>query len=480
MGTVYSHIQLHIDGQWVAGGAGEVIGVINPATEEVVGTVAKATTLDLDRALKASSRGFNTWRRVSAFERCKIMCEAARLVRQRSEAIAHVLTLENGKPIAQARMETLATADMIDWFAEEGRRVYGRVIPARATNVQQLSLREPVGPVAAFTPWNFPLSQVVKKLAAALGTGCSIIIKAAEETPASPAALVQAFVDAGVPAGVIGLVFGVPAQISEYLISHPIIRKVSFTGSTAIGKNLAALAGQHMKRATMELGGHAPAIVFKDADVDTAALLLSSAKFRNAGQVCISPTRLLVHSSVFEDFADQFVRHTKALKVGNGLDESVTMGPLTHERRRTAVETIIEDAVRHGATLLAGGSRVGNEGYFIEPTVLVGTPTHAAAMQTEVFGPVALIMPFDDFDAAVAEANRLPYGLAAYAYTRSAKTAADVAAAMETGMISINHNGLSLSETPFGGVKDSGYGSEGGSEGVEPYVVTKFVSQVGA
>jgi succinate-semialdehyde dehydrogenase/glutarate-semialdehyde dehydrogenase len=453
--------------------------VINPATEEVIATVAKATIADLDQALAAAERGFTAWRRVSPFERSKVMRKAADLMRDRAEPIARMLTMENGKPIAQARAETLSAADMIDWFAEEGRRVYGRVIPARAEGIYQLSLREPIGPVAAFTPWNFPLSQVVKKLAAAVATGCSIIVKAAEETPASAAELIRAFVDAGVPAGTVNLVFGSPAEISEYLIPHPTIRKVSFTGSTAIGKHLAALAGKHMKRATMELGGHAPAIVFDDADVDAAASMISSAKFRNAGQVCISPTRMLVQEKVYEQFVDRFVRLAKAIKVGDGLDESVTMGPLAHSRRLAAVEGVIQDAVQRGANLRTGGKRVGNKGYFIEPTVLTDTPKEALAMQTEVFGPVALIAPFREMSDAVAEANRLPYGLAAYAYTRSAKTAIDVAAAVESGMVSVNHNGLALPETPFGGVKDSGYGAEGGAEGIDAYVVTMFVSQVG-
>ena len=476
---MYQDVLLHIDGKWVRGSSGETIAVINPANEETLATVARATTIDLDFALEAAERGFAVWRKVSAFERSKVMRKAAELMRERAEPIARILTMENGKPIAQARMETLSAADMIDWFAEEGRRIYGRVIPARAEGIYQLAIREPVGPVAAFTPWNFPLSQVVKKLAAALATGCSIIIKAAEETPASAAELVRAFVDAGVPPGTINLVFGSPAEISEYLIPHPIIRKLSFTGSTAIGKHLAALAGAHMKRTTMELGGHAPAIVFDDADIDHAVNLIASAKFRNAGQVCIAPTRMLVQDKVYDEFVDRFVTYARAVKVGDGLDETVTMGPLAHERRVAAVEGMIQDAIQKGAVLRTGGKRVANKGYFIEPTVLTDTTKDALAMQQEVFGPVALIAPFRDFEEAVGEANRLPYGLAGYAYTRSAKTANDIAVAMESGMVSINHNGLALPETPFGGVKDSGYGVEGGMEGIDAYVSTKFVSQLG-
>jgi succinate-semialdehyde dehydrogenase/glutarate-semialdehyde dehydrogenase len=472
-------VLLHIDGRWIEGSSNQTIPVINPATEEVVGTAAKAERADLEQAVAAAVRGFQIWRHVSAFERGKIMRNAAVLIRERAEQIARAMTIEEGKPLAQARLETLSGADMIEWFAEEGRRVYGRVIPARTSGVYQLALREPVGPVAAFTPWNFPISQVVKKLGAALATGCSIIIKAAEETPASAAALVQAFTDAGIPAGVINLVFGVPAEISEYLITHPSIRKVSFTGSTAIGKRLASLAGLHMKRVTMELGGHAPAIIFDDADLETATTLLLAAKYRNAGQVCIAPTRFLIQENVYENFVDGFVGRTKALRVGNGLDEATEMGPLAHDRRIAAVESVIQDAVDKGASVKAGGRRFGNKGYFMEPTVITEAPSDALAMNVEPFGPIALLTPFRNFAEAVSEANRLPYGLAAYAFTRSAKTAIDVAAAVETGMISINQTGLALPETPFVGVKDSGYGAEGGSEGIDAYVNTKFVSQAG-
>jgi len=353
------------------------------------------------------------------------------------------------------------------------------VIPARAEGIYQLVIKEPVGPVAAFTPWNFPINQVVRKLSGALAAGCSIIVKAPEETPAAPAELLRAFIDAGVPAGVVNLVYGVPAEISEYLIPHKVIRKISFTGSTAVGKHLAALAGAHMKRATMELGGHAPAIVFEDADIDVASRILAGAKFRNAGQVCVSPTRFLVQEAVYDRFVARFVDHAKAVKVGDGLENGTTMGPLANARRITAMETFIGDAVKRGAEIRTGGSRIGNKGNFFEPTVLTGVPKDARVMNEEPFGPLAIIAPFGTFDEAVAEANRLPFGLAAYAYTRSARTAQAIAASVESGMMSINHHGLALPETPFGGVKDSGYGSEGGSEAIEAYLITKFVSQAG-
>ena len=474
---MYSDVLLFIDGQWGKAAAGRTLPVVNPATGDEIGTVAHADRSDLDRALEAADKGFRTWRRISAFERSKIMRKAANLLRERADAIAPLMTMEKGKPLAEAKGEVLAGADVIDWFAEEARRTYGRVIPARAEGVYQLVVKEPVGPVAAFSPWNFPINQVVRKVSIALAAGCSIIAKPPEETPASPAELIRCFADAGVPAGVINLVYGVPAEISEYLIPHPVIRKVSFTGSTAVGKQLAALAGAHMKRITMELGGHAPSIVFEDADIDLASRLLSAGKLRNAGQVCISPTRLLVQETVYDQFVDKFTAAVKTARVGDGLDRNTQMGPMANPRRITAMETFIGDAVQKGARLGAGGHRIGNKGNFFEPTVLTEVPKEARIMNEEPFGPVAVIAPFASFDEVVAEANRLPYGLAAYAYTRSAKTAGEIAAAVETGMIAINHHGLALPEVPFGGVKDSGYGSEGGTEAIEAYLNTKFVTQ---
>jgi succinate-semialdehyde dehydrogenase/glutarate-semialdehyde dehydrogenase len=476
---MYPDVSLYIDGTWTAAISGRSIDVVNPATGEKIGIVSHAERADLDRALEAAAKGFQAWRKVAAFDRSKLMRKAADILRSRADEIARVLTQEQGKPLPEAKGEVLAAADVIDWFAEEARRAYGRVIPARADGIYQLVIKEPVGPVAAFTPWNFPINQVVRKLSGAVAAGCSIIVKAPEETPAAPAELVRAFADAGIPAGVVNLVYGVPAEISEYLIPHPVIRKISFTGSTVVGKQLAALAGAHMKRVTMELGGHAPAIVFDDADIAAASKLLAGAKFRNAGQVCVSPTRMLVQESVYEQFVEGFVAHAKAVKVGDGLESGTTMGPLANARRIAAMEAFISDARQKGATIRTGGSRIGNKGNFFEPTVLTDVPLEARVMNEEPFGPVALIAPFRGFDDVVAEANRLPFGLASYAYTRSAKTAAAIAAAVEAGMMSINHQGLALPETPFGGVKDSGYGSEGGSEAIEAYLNTKFITQAG-
>ena len=475
----YPNVQLHIDGQWRDARSGRKLEVLNPATEEVIGTVAHAGREDLDEALAAAERGFAAWRKVSAFDRYKLMRKAAELLRERADAIAPLMTAEQGKPLPEAKMETLAGADVIEWMAEEARRAYGRVIPARAEGVYQLVIREPVGPVAAFTPWNFPINQVVRKLSAAVATGNSIIVKAPEETPASPAELIRCFIDAGIPQGVVQLVYGVPAEISAYLIPHPVIRKVTFTGSTPVGKMLAGLAGQHMKRATMELGGHAPAIVFDDADVQKAAKTLAAAKFRNAGQVCVSPTRFLVQEKSFDEFLETFTNAAKAIKVGNGMDAGVQMGPLANDRRVPSIEALVQDAVGRGAKLQTGGNRIGNKGYFYEPTVISDLPLDSRAMNEEPFGPLALVNRFTDLDAVVEESNRLPFGLAAYAFTGSAGTAQQLGARVETGMMTINHLGLALPEVPFGGVKDSGYGSEGGSEALEPYLVTKFVTQAG-
>ncbi|MFZ5734545.1 MAG: NAD-dependent succinate-semialdehyde dehydrogenase [Pseudomonadota bacterium] len=475
----YPNVQLLINGQWRASGSGRTIPVLNPATEEVVGTVAHADKADLDEALAAAEKGFKVWKAVSPYERSKVMRAAAALMRERADKIAPLMVLEQGKTLAEAKMETMAAADIIEWFAEEGRRTYGRLIPARAPGVYQMAIREPVGPVAAFTPWNFPINQVVRKLSGALAAGCSIIVKEPEETPASPAELIRAFVDAGVPAGVVNLVYGVPAEISEYLIPHPVIRKISFTGSTKVGKDLSALAGLHMKRVTMELGGHAPVIVFDDADIDSAAKIMAAAKYRNAGQVCISPTRFLVQEGVYDKFIARFVENAKAVKVGNGLDANSTMGALANDRRVATIERMVQDAVGKGAKVATGGNRVGNKGYFFEPTVVTHVPKSALAMNEEPFAPIALMSPFSKFDEAAEEANRLPFGLASYAFTRSAKTATAIGAAVEAGMMSINSFALALPEVPFGGIKDSGFGSEGGTEAMEGYLNTKFITQTG-
>ncbi|CAM4025722.1 NAD-dependent succinate-semialdehyde dehydrogenase [Bordetella muralis] len=475
----YPDTLLLIDNEWREAKGNKRIDVVNPATGAKIGQVANASREDLDDALAATQRGFETWREMSAHERCSIMRRAAVLVRERADDIARLLTQEQGKPLGEARVEVLAGSEIIDWFANEALRVYGRIIPARNTAAQQMVLKEPVGPVAAFTPWNFPVNQIVRKLGAALASGCSFLVKAPEETPASPAALLNCFVDAGIPKGVIGLVFGSPAEISSYLIPHPIIRKVTFTGSTPVGKQLAALAGQHMKRVTMELGGHAPVIVAEDADVELAVKASGGAKFRNAGQVCISPTRFLVHSAVKADFEKAFVAHAEKLKLGDGLTEGTTLGPLANDRRLAAMDKIVSNAREKGARVATGGERVGTAGNFFAPTILSDVPLDADVFNEEPFGPIAAIRSFETLDEAIREANRLPYGLAAYAYTRSFKSVTELSRRLEVGMVWINQAASPSAELPFGGVKDSGYGSEGGPEALEAYLVTKAVSVVG-
>ncbi len=473
----YIDTQLFIDGKWQQPAEGKTLPVVNPATGKEIGRVAHAGRPDLDLALAAAKKGFDVWRDMVPAERSKIMRKAAALMRERAGEIAPLLTQEQGKPLAEAKAETLAAGDIIDWFAEEGFRVYGRIVPSRVNvSIRQMVIKDPVGPVAAFTPWNFPINQVVRKIGAGLAAGCSMLVKAPEETPAAPAALIKAFADAGIPAGVLQLVYGTPAEISNYLIPHPVIRKVTFTGSIAVGKLLAGLAGQHMKRVTMELGGHAPVIVCEDADIALAVKAAGAAKFRNAGQVCISPTRFLAHKSIAGDFAQALAAYAKGLKVGDGLAEGTQMGPLANPRRVEAMTAFTEDAVKKGAKLLTGGQRIGKSGNFWEPTILADVPRDAKVFNDEPFGPMAAIQPFDTLEEAIAEANRLPYGLAGYAFTRSLKNADLLARRLEVGMLWMNMPALPSAEMPFGGVKDSGYGSEGGPEALEAYLNSRAVA----
>lgn len=468
--------QLFVDGEWREGSTGARLAVRDPATEEVCGTVARASVADLDEAAAAAARSFETWRDVSAYDRSKLLRAAAQLLRERADTIAPQLTLQQGKPLHEARIEMASSADVIDWFAEEGRRTYGAVVPSRSSSVTQFTLKDPVGPVATFTPWNFPIIAIVRKLSAALAAGCTVIVKGPEETPASVASLVQTYIDAGFPAGTVNLVFGDPSEISAHLIAHPAIRKISFTGSTAVGKKLASLCGLHMKRATMELGGHAPVIITADADMANAVRVSAFAKFRNAGQICIAPTRFFVEEPAHEAFVEGLVGAARALKVGNGFAADTTMGPLANARRVPALQALVADAVSRGAKLATGGQRIGNKGCFFEPTVLVDVPTDARIMNEEPFGPVAMVNRFSELGDAIKEANRLPYGLASYAFTGSLATAHTLSRRMDAGMLSVNQAGLSLPEVRFGGVKESGFGSEGGSDGIEAYLAPRFVS----
>ncbi len=477
MTTMYPDTQLLINGSWRPGALKRQSAVYDPATATVIGHYAVAESADLEEAVTAAGAAFAPWRDAGAYARSGILRRAAVLLRERAEQLAEHITTEMGKPLAEARSEVLSSADLLDWFAGEGQRAYGQVIPARSPNVTQVVLKQPVGPVAAFTPWNFPMSQLVRKLGPALSVGCTVVAKPPEDTPASPAALARALTDAGLPPGVLNVVYGEPADIANYLIPHPLIRKVSFTGSVPVGKQLAALAGKHMKRITMELGGHNPVIVCDDANIEAAAAAVAGFKVRNAGQVCISPTRVLVQKSVYERFAAALAEHVKTVRVGSGLKPETSMGPLVSERRLKAVASMIEEALEEGAQILATGDAPEQPGYFQAPTILTGVNVSSRIQNDEPFGPVAILSPFDTIDDAIAEANRLPYGLAGYAFTSSIGNSQRLQNELEVGMLAINHTLLGLPELPLGGVKDSGFGSEGGSEAIDSYLISKLVTQ---
>lgn len=468
----YPELQLYIDGRWRAAAGSPVI---NPADESSIGTVPHATVSDLDEALQSAEKGFRLWRSIAPAERARVILKAAQIIRERVDDMAVAMTMEQGKPLDQARLEILRGCEIIEWDANEGRRVYGRIIPAE-DGMRHSVMRQPIGIVAAFSPWNFPMSSPARKVAGALSAGCSIILKASEETPAGAVQLVRAFHDAGLPAGVLNLVFGEPSAISAHLIPQPGVRLVTFTGSIPVGKQLAEMAGRHMKPAIMELGGHGPVIVCDDVDVDATAAASVMGKSRNAGQVCVSPTRFFVQEKVYDKFASAFAEKARAIRIGDGLDPATQMGPLANARRLEAMETLVADAKTRGARVLAGGNRLGNRGYYFPLTVLADVPDDAHAMQQEPFGPLALINPVRTVEEAIEKANALPFGLAGYAFTRSAANADLIASDLEVGNLSINHFVASSAETPFGGVKESGYGREGGTEGLECYTVVKNVS----
>ncbi|WP_405765419.1 NAD-dependent succinate-semialdehyde dehydrogenase [Streptomyces sp. NBC_00080] len=470
----YPAVRLHIAGEWCQGGTGRTAPIVNPATEEVIGEVPLADPADLNRALEAAAAGFKVWRATPVAERTDILHTAAGLLTERAAEVGRIMTLEQGKPLAEATGEARRVAGTLRWHADDARRAYGRIIPAEPGTVLTVR-REPIGPVAAFVPWNFPAGGPMRKISAALAAGCSIVIKASEETPATAMELVRCFTDAGLPAGVLNLVFGEPAEVSAHLIASPLVRLVAFTGSVPVGRLLAAQAGQVMKPSLMELGGHAPVIVCADADPVRAARKAARAKFVNAGQVCTSPSRFLVHESLVAEFTAEFVKAAEAVVVGDGLEPGTTMGPLANERRLRSLERLIADAVARGAKVLTGGERPDRPGYFFAPTVLTDVPEDAELLHEEPFGPIAPIVPFGDLDEALAVANALPYGLAAYGFTDSAATAEKLSAELEAGILSLNHCGGSVHEAPSGGVKDSGYGREGGPEALDAYLVTKRV-----
>jgi succinate-semialdehyde dehydrogenase/glutarate-semialdehyde dehydrogenase len=474
----YPELKMLIAGEWTNGSSGKTEKVICPADGSILGHLPHASPADLDAALESSLEGFNVWRKMTPHSRQDILEKAARLLEERFEDISSNLTREMGKPIAEARVEMRVAIDLLKWYGEEGKRLYGRIIPSRFPNMQHEARKAPIGPVVAFIAWNFPATNTMRKVAGALAAGCSITIKPSEETPATAIAIGKALTDAGLPAGVLNIVFGVPPEVSEHLLASRIPRKLSFTGSVPVGIHLQQLAAKNMIRCTMELGGHSPVMVFEDCNIESAAQLCAAGKFRNAGQVCVSPTRFFIQDSIHDKFLKLFKRHVEAVKVGDGLDEKMNMGPLVAERRIDIMDGFVTDAINKGAELLVGGSRIQSSGSFFTPTLLQNVPDNAKIMTEEPFGPIAPTASFSSIDEVINRANRLPFGLAAYAFTSSPKTAGVLKTEIETGMLAINSLHVHSVETPFGGLKFSGYGYEGGIEGLEVFLATKYSSEI--
>ncbi len=474
----YPKLQMLIAGEWTDGTSGVSEDVLCPADGTVLGSLPHASKADLDNAVASSLEGFNKWRAQTPLNRQVILEKTAQILEENFEENSANLTREMGKPLAEAKIEMQVAIDLLRWYGEEGKRVYGRIIPSRFPGMQHEARKVPVGPSLAFVAWNFPATNVMRKVAGALAAGCSITIKPSEETPATAIAIGKAFMQAGLPAGVLNIVFGVPAEVSEHLLASPIPRKLSFTGSVPVGIHLQQLAAKNMIRCTMELGGHSPVMVFDDADIEAAAQHCAAGKFRNAGQVCISPTRFFVQEAVQDSFLSAFKRHVEALNVGNGLESGVTMGPLLADRRLDVMDSFVEDAVSTGGRIVVGGSRMQSAGCFFEPTLIQNVPDHAKIMTEEPFGPVVPITSFESLDEVISRANSLPFGLAAYAFTSSPKTSRILKSEIETGMLAINSMHVHSVETPFGGLKHSGYGYEGSIEGLEAFLVTKYSSEI--
>lgn len=474
----YEKIELLINGEWRKGDGGGQ-DIINPADESVIGWCPHASAEELDMALAAADEGFKVWKNMTALARQKIMAKAADLMDERADYIAECLTREEGKPHGESKIEIGFVSDLTRWYGEEGKRSYGRLIPPRIPGARQMVVKEPIGPVAAFVAWNFPATNVIRKISGALGAGCSIVIKPSEETPATAVCLAKCFQDAGLPPGVINMVFGVPDTVSRHILASPIIKKLSFTGSVPVGKHLQKLAADNMIRCTMELGGHSPVVVFDDADLEKAMDMVSGFKFRNAGQVCISPTRFYIQENVYDKFVEGFTARTKALKIGNGMDDGVFMGPLVADRRLAVMDDFVQDAKAAGAEIVTGGERMGNQGYFYAPTVMKDVPDTAKIMTEEPFGPLAPMQSFKSTDEVLEKANSLPFGLASYVFTTDSNKAKTMEHGINAGMVGVNHPMVSMPETPFGGVNESGYGSEGGIEGLEAYQRTKFMTEMG-
>ena len=473
----YEKLELLINGKWKMGSENKAEPVYNPATNEVIGDLPHASKKDLDEALESNAEAFKLWKKESPLNRQKIIENACRNLESKFDQVATNLTIEMGKPLAEAKGELAVGLDVLRWYGEEGKRAYGRIVPSRMSNMSQTVIKEPIGPVIAFVAWNFPVMNVVRKIGGALAAGCTITIKPSEETPGTAIAIGRAFMDAGLPPGVLNIVFGVPSEVSEHLCGSKIPRKLSFTGSIPVGKHLQKLAADNMIRCTMELGGHSPLMVFDDTDIDMAAKISVAGKFRNAGQVCVSPTRFLVQDTVKEQFIRAVINETNKIKVGNGLDDGINMGPLIAERRIDIMKDFVNDAVENGANIEMGGNRMNLEGSFFAPTILTNVSDNTKIMNEEPFGPLLPIDTFNSVDEVIDRANRLDFGLASYAFSNDPKIVSFLKSEIQAGLLAVNSTVVSTPETPFGGIKQSGYGSEGGIEGLDAFLVTRFISE---
>ena len=474
----YEKLELLINGKWRQGSDNKAEPVYNPATSETIGDLPHASKADLDEALESNAEAFKSWRNEAPLNRQKIIENACRILESRSNEVAENLTKEMGKPLAEAKGELAIGLDVLRWYGEEGKRAYGRIVPSRMPGMSQTVLKDPIGPVIAFVAWNFPVMNVVRKVGGALAAGCTITIKPSEETPGTAIAIGRALMEAGLPAGVLNIVFGVPSEVSEHLCSSSIPRKLSFTGSIPVGKHLQKLAAENMIRCTMELGGHSPLMVFNDTDIAAAAKISVAGKFRNAGQVCVSPTRFLVQESVKDQFIKAVLDETNKIKVGNGLEDGIVMGPLIADRRIEIMDSFVKDAVDSGAELNLGGHRLNRDGSFYAPTVLSNVSDNAKIMNEEPFGPLLPIDSFKSVDEVIDRANRLEFGLASYAFTNDPKIVNALKSEIQAGLLAVNSTAVSTPETPFGGIKHSGYGSEGGVEGLDAFLVTRFISEI--
>ncbi|MGF6767938.1 succinate-semialdehyde dehydrogenase/glutarate-semialdehyde dehydrogenase [Paraburkholderia sp. GAS199] len=470
------HDRLFINGAWVPATGEQQTDLHDPRSGMLSGKTIHASPADLAATAQSSLAGFMAWRKRSAYNRSKLIRAAADLLRERAPEMAALITREQGKPIREAGVEIEAAADLLDWYAEEGRRAYGRIIPPRGPGFSQVIVREPVGPVVAITPTTFPISQAIRKIGPALAAGCSVIVRPPEQTPATNAALAEIFVDAGIPPGVLNLVYGDAKKIADCLVPHPAVRMVTIAGFLSDAKHVAALAGVHMKRSNVELVGHTPAVVMDDADVEMAAKLLAFSKYRNCGQACTAPTHFMIHAGIYDEFKERFIAETRRIQVGGDDRPATNMGPLASAARLDGIQELVDDAIEHGAKLEFGGNRIGTAGYFLQPTVLSEVTSDMRIMSDQLFGPVALLSTFETLDEVIEKSNRLPYGRAIYVFTGSTAVASLLSSSLRAAMISINHLGLELPETPFEGLNDSGFGYEGGPDAIDSYLVTKFIS----